>query len=1014
MSLSQRLITVTALLLLAALAAFGQGTTSTLSGTVSSDSGPLPGATISVSSPSLQGTRTTVSGATGTYNIPGLPPGPYTVTFTLEGMQPVIKKTTLQLAQTTAVDASLRVSAVTEAITVTATSQAVLESAQVASNITNKMLDKLPVNRTILGAVSLSPGVSSNGINGAFSISGAPSYDNVYLVNGTVVNENLRGAPENLFIEDAVQEVTVFPAGSISAEYGRFTGGVVSTITKSGGNEYSASVRDSLSNAKWTAKTPFRDAQGNPEPDHVSKLNGTFEETLGGYLLRDRLWFFGAGRQAKTDTQRFTSITSIPYDNGRDEKRVEAKLTGQVTAKHNIVASYLDIKDKRINDIQFSVMDLGSLFNRQLPNSLFSGQYNGVITSNLLATVSYSRKKFAFVGSGSPFTDIINGTLMVDNVRGTRYWTSTFCGTCGEEDRNNFVWSAKGNYFLSSKELGSHNIVGGVERFNETRLANNHQSGSDFRIIQNTPARIVNGVIYPVLDTTATIQWNPIFNLAHGTHLVTKSAFVNDKWDLNNRLSFQVGLRYDKNAGRDDDGHIVSNDSALGPRLGVSFDVRGDGKHRIFLNAARYVSKISDGNVGGSGNAAGNPSSLQWRYGGPVVNGLSVTNDQLTPTDKALGILWNWFNNTYCNPSTGCGVKNFTPTSQAGGSFIGASISGLSTIIPSSITSPSVDEITLGYGTQLARSAYVRVDLVKRDWHNFYSAEMLSSHTQVKDQFGNPTDVDYTVNDDHNIKRTYRGVDLQAQWRPSRFYTGGSYTYSKLRGNDLGETAANATIRNTPGQTYYPEYFNYAQRLPVGWLPEDTRHRLKAYAGYDFAFGRFGTFSPSLLQTVESGIPYSALGTIDATGRNNFPYTGIPVNPGYTLSNAGTQHSYYFGERGGYRTPYLRRTDLNLGYDFPLSRMMLFARWSVTNLLNQHAVLLPNQVVLTRRNGSGTGLLAFNPFTDTPIECPQGAAASVCSGMKANWQKGPDFGKPTSVNSYQAARTYAFTFGARF
>jgi hypothetical protein len=1007
-----RVLSACALLLLVAFAAFGQGTTSTLAGTVTSDGAGLPGATVTVTSPSLQGSRTTTSGQAGAYSIPGLPPGSYTVKFELQGMQPVVKKTDLLLNLTGHADADLKVSAVTEAITVTATAPAVLESSQIASNITNKMLDKLPVNRTILGAVSLVPGVSSNGINGAFAIAGAPSYDNVYLVNGTVVNENLRGAPENLFIEDAIQEVNV-TTGGISAEYGRFTGGVVSTITKSGGNEFSGSVRDSLSNAKWTAKTPFRDAAGAREADHTDKVNGTYEETLGGYILRDRLWFFGAGRQAKTDTQRFTSITNIGYVNGRDEKRVEAKLTGQVTSKHSLVGSYLNIKDKRINDIQFSVMDLGSVFNRELPNSLLAAQYNGILTTNLLATVGYSRKKFAFVGSGSPFTDLIKGTLMVDNVRGTRYWTSTFCGTCGDEERNNFVWNAKLNYFLSTHATGSHNVIGGLERFSETRLANNHQSGSDFRIVQNTQARIVNGNVFPVLDTTSNIQWNPIFALAHGTHLATKSAFVNDKWDFNNHLTFNVGLRYDKNAGRDDDGHVVSDDSALGPRLGLQWDVRGDGRHRINVNASRYVSKIADGNVGGSGNAAGNPSALVWRYNGPTVNGTSVPNDQLVPTDKALAILWNWFQNTYCNSAGACGVKNFTPISQ-GGAFSSASISGLSTIIPKSLVSPSVDEFTIGYGTQFARNAFARVDLVKRDWNNFYSAEMITSHPQAVDQFGNKTDVDYTTNDDKNIKRNYRGVDLQAQWRPSRFSTGVTYTYSKLRGNDLGETGPNATIRNTPGQTYYPEYLNYAQRLPVGWLPEDTRHRLKAWGSYDLSLGRWGVFTPALLQTIESGIPYSALGTIDASGRNNFPYSGIPANPGYTLSLLGNAHSYYFGERGGYRTPYLRRTDLTLGYDLPISRVMLFARGSVTNLFNQHAVLSPNQSVLTRRNGAATGLIAFNPFTDTPVECPQGNTAAQCTALKANWQKGSAFGTPTSVNSYQTARTYAFTLGARF
>ena len=998
MKVRTRLITLLSLVVLVAVPAFAQ-TTTNLRGTVTSGGSPLPGATITATSPNLQGARTTVSGANGDYNLAGLPPGDYTVKFELSGLATVTKKERLAVAQDAVINADLKVSSVTEAITVTASAPAVLETPGGTSNVTTKELDKLPIARTVLGAVSLSPGVSTNGINGAFAISGAPSYDNVYLVNGTVVNEELRGAPDNLFIEDAIQETTTMPFG-VSAEYGRFTGGVVSTITKSGGNEFSASVRDNLSNAKWTAKTPIETI------DHTDKLNNVYEETLGGYILRDRLWFFGAGRQAKTTTQRFTSITNIPYDFGRDEKRVEAKLTGAIGSKHNVNASYLDIKDQRINDRQFNIMDLSSTFNRELPNSLLAAQWNGIFGTNLLTTVSYARKKFAFVGSGSPFTDLINGTLMVDNVNVTRFWTSTFCGTCGDEERNNFDWSAKANYFLSTSSLGSHSLVAGTDRFSETRLANNHQSGSDFRVILNTQARIVNGIPYPVFDTTSTIQWNPIFNLAHGTHMVVKSAFVNDKWDLNNHFTFNIGARFDKNNGRDDDGHVVSDDSAFSPRLGVLFDIRGDGKHRVQANFSRYVSKVADGNVGGSANSAGNPSAFQWRYNGPVVNAASVSNDQLLTTDKALAILWNWFQ------SVG-GTNNFTPTS-AGGPFLSASVSGLSTLFPEPIVSPSVDEITLGYSIQINPNAFARVDLVKRDWHNFYAAEELVTNPHSVDQFGNKGDIDFTVNDDTNIKRYYRGVDVQGQWRKGRLMTGGSYTFSKLRGNDLGETNANATIRNIPSSRYYPEYFNYAQRLPIGWLPEDTRHRLKAYAAYDFGFGRFGTFTPALLQTMESGIPYSALGSIDATGRNNFPYVGIPVNPGYTLSNAGFTHNYYFGERGGYRTPYLRRTDLNLGWDVPVARLTLYARGQVTNVFNQDAVLTPNTSVLTRRNGAGTGLLAFNPFTDTPIECPQGATAATCTGLKANWQKGPQFGQPTSADSYQAARTYSVSFGARF
>ena len=228
----------------------GTGTTSSLSGNVTTGGKALPGVTVTISSPSLQGTRTVVTGEAGGYNFPALPPGAYSVSFELEGMNKVNQRTTLALAQPAHVDAEMKVAGMTEAITVTASAPAVLETTEISRNFSQKQIQELPVRRTVRDTVLLAPGVNSNGPNNQMTISGAPSFDNLFLVNGVVVNENLRGQPHNLFIEDAIQETTII-TGSVSAEYGRFTGGVVSTLTKSGGNEFSGSLRDSMTNPKW-------------------------------------------------------------------------------------------------------------------------------------------------------------------------------------------------------------------------------------------------------------------------------------------------------------------------------------------------------------------------------------------------------------------------------------------------------------------------------------------------------------------------------------------------------------------------------------------------------------------------------------------------------------------------------------------------------------------------------------------------------------------------------------------
>ena len=437
------------------LLAQGTGTTSSLNGTVTTDGKPLPGVTVTVSSPALQGTRTAVTGEAGGYYFPSLPPGAYTVAFDLEGMNKISKKTTLTLGQPGHVDAELKVSGVSEAITVTASSPAVLETTEVTRNFSQKQIAELPVRRNMTDTVLLAPGTNNNGPNNQISISGAPSYDNVFLVNGVVVNENLRGQPHNLFIEDAIQETTVF-TGAISAEYGRFTGGVVSSITKSGGNEFSGSLRDSLTNPDWIDKTAFVG-----EADHPNKIASVYEGTLGGFVMKDRLWFFGAGRHTKgapangfnaaqatlqgKNAAGVAIFNGLPFLNTVDENRYEGKLTGQITPKHNVVASYLNVKRTELNNFFGSIYDYDSLVaQRELPNTLKALAYNGVLTSNFLIEGQVSQKKFAFIDSGAPSTDRILGTLILD-AAGNRWHSPTFCGICTPEERNNDSAVLKGS-----------------------------------------------------------------------------------------------------------------------------------------------------------------------------------------------------------------------------------------------------------------------------------------------------------------------------------------------------------------------------------------------------------------------------------------------------------------------------------------------------------------------------------------------------------------------------------------
>jgi len=1054
MKIPRRLLLLAAVLLIAGSAlAQGVGTTSSLSGTVTTDGKALPGVTVTIASPSLQGMRTAVTGEGGGYNFPSIPPGQYTVSFELEGMQRVTKKLQLAVATPSRSDVDMKLSSVKESITVTAAAPAVLETTEMARNFDQKQIAQLPVRRNIRDTVLLAPGVNANGPNNQIMISGAPSYDNLFLVNGVVVNENLRGQPHNLFIEDAIQEQTTL-TGGISAEYGRFTGGVVSTLTKSGGNEYHGSLRDSMTNPNWIAENDFEKAAnaiaGSDVSKHPNTRSDIYEGTLGGFVMKDRLWFFGAGRHSKgapangfnaqvggisgtngkdASGKAINTFGGITFLNTNDENRYEGKLTGSLTPKHSIVASYLNIKLTENNNFFPPIYDTASIVTqRELPNSLKAIAYNGVITSNILVEGQASQKKFAFVHSGGVFTDQIKGTWISD--ANARFNAPVFCGVCTKEQRNNDLATAKGHYYLNTKSFGNHDFVGGGELYKETRLVNNNQSASNFTISSTGTANFLAGdpTPYPHFTPGNTIiNYRPILVTSTGDHFNTSGFFLNDKWDFSTRLSFNLGVRYDKNNVKDATGNVVSDDSAFSPRLGALWDVRGTGKDRVNVGYARYVSKITDGNAGGAGNAAGTPASFQWFYNGPAVNPVNSTGQivgtPVAPQD-ALKILFNWFN-TLCDSQNRCGINNV-------GNLASSSYPGFTQRVLGPITSPFVDEITLGYGHQFGSTAYVKLDLVKRDWHDFYGLMVNSTTGSITAPNGAVNDLAVLVNEDSFLKRYYRAAQLQFNWRAlNRVNIGGGYTLSTLRGNDTSEADGTATSAQTASDIFYPEYTHFAQRAPIGYLGGDVKHRGRVWAGYDLPTPA-GNLNLSVIQSADSGRAYSAIGTVDPTGTNaNFKYVGAPTqllgpyvpSPSNKLvpSQLSTSQNYYFSKRGEFRTASVFSTDLALNYEFPIRHVALFAQGQVVNIFNNSKIAdlsngrVDTTVLTSRSNGiAATGLSPFNPFTDTPIECPQGANAATCSSMHANWQKGPLFGQAVSKDGLQTPRTYRASFGVRF
>jgi Carboxypeptidase regulatory-like domain len=950
-------------------------TTGALEGTVTLAGKPLPGAHVTIASPAMQGSRTFDTDLNGRYHFEALPPGDYRVDFA-GGELHVSRTVRVAVAQTQELDAAMKVR---EDLIVAAAPESDVTSAPVSTNMTLPFIERLPVLRNQLATAQLAPGVTANVFNnGQLQISGGPGYDNLVLVDGVVVTENVLGQLRPMYVEDGIEETTTL-TGAIPVEYGRFTGGVVSTISKWGGNALHGSLRDNLSNPVWSAATPANESR----PD---TLNHVWEGTVGGSVVPDRLWFFGSGRWAKNDTARqtvavpaFGTATAasplVSYLEGNDQKRYEAKLTAQVDPRDSLSATFFRITTDGTNArFNANFYDLASLSARSIPESLGALHYNGVITPSFNLEAQASRRTFTQT-SGATTSDLVSGTVLLDRANSnTRFNSPSLCALCGGDHRDNDDARLKTSYSLATPRFGSHDLVAGADRFEERRTPANDQSGSGFLVFA-TRAQYSNGVIYPVFTPSTPngggtfIRWSPVTTGGVDDHLRTTSFFASDEWTAGTRWSGSVGARYDRDHAENADGSGVARDARVTPRLALQFDPRGDGWGRFTASYAEYASKFAD-NIASNGQIAGSAATIDYAYRGPGIN-VSQLN---TPMAAAIAALFNYFNSQQ-GGTANTAANNLRVNGQR-------VVPGYSAYFDGSLRMPYVRELTLGYGSSLARHGYMRLDLIRRDWHDLYSASVTPSTERTKTPLGLPVDL-LLITNSNQVTRQYRAAQFQARWNPRPFDAGVFYTYSKLRGNDDGETAAGAGPALDPSR-YYAEVMNYSQFAPMGYLSGDQRHRLRMWGGWTF-----GRMSASLLQTYDSGLPYSAVGQIARP--QTAPYNAVP---------AGT---YFFSGRGAYRTDNISSTNLALRWSQPLVRGLdLFVQGDLLNALNRHGIADSTKVSTSVTTAAtSTALKTFDPFHDTP-------AAGTNYALAAN------FGQALNEQAYQTPRTVRFSMGVRF
>src|SRR6185295_766610 len=318
--------------------------TGAIHGRVTSTDGlVLPGVTVEARSDVLPGPRATVSSSNGDYRLPALPPGSYTVKFSLSGMQGQTRKAAVQLAQDTAVDVTLGVSGVEETVTVTAEASLIdKNSATIATGLSDELIHGLPVGQDYRDLQKLIPGVQYTQELTRGPSAGGSGQDNVYSFDGVNVTVPLFGTLSAEPASHDIAQVTVIRGGAKAVDFDRAGGFAMDSVSRSGTSAYHGQVNFQLQTAGMAS-------------DLDSGVLSKFEQdrswldvNIGGPIVKDRAYFYGSYyRPEKSRDNRANLYGELPqYNSTRNEGF--GKLT--LTPTHSILLNFSYRDSKRVDE----------------------------------------------------------------------------------------------------------------------------------------------------------------------------------------------------------------------------------------------------------------------------------------------------------------------------------------------------------------------------------------------------------------------------------------------------------------------------------------------------------------------------------------------------------------------------------------------------------------------------------------------------------------------------------------
>ncbi|HEX7149857.1 MAG TPA: TonB-dependent receptor [Thermoanaerobaculia bacterium] len=708
-------------------------TTGRLIGVVTDSSGAaLPGVTVTLTSPQLLGTRTAITAADGGYEFPLLPPGRYRAEFTLAGLETKANDNiTVALDQTTRSDASLGVGTVSEAIVVSA-DQVVVDPTQTTTqaNFKEDHLKYASVGqaqRDYLAVLLQAPGVVED-TNGNPQVLGANSGQSAFVLDGVNSTDPVTHTFGTNLVFDSIQEISVQTLGK-DAEYGKALGAVINVVTKSGGNNFSGSL-----DVRYTSDSLVEEGSRN-RPDGEPRFDKELQQfenrepavTLGGPIIRDRMWFFGAYSRPETANVAPTLFDFTPGSRDFNGWNAFAKVTWAPLSDQTLTLRYTG-DNATIDHANFSSYyepDADTLASQS--TSIPTVSYDAVLNSRWLASAQLARvtNELSFGPyNGIDTTGSVDLATLIRSVNNSNYQAR-------DSKRDQFIAST--TYYL--ERFGSHAFKLGTDlEWNEFTSVNfltgtppdpslcseewGYAPGSTCGAWLFT----LNGEPYGVRIANR--------NPAETVESSARAFYVQDEWRPNQQLTARVGLRYERATFEPAGDQEVPDFELLQPRIGVAYD--------LFNNATSvlhgFYGKVMDD------NALSLPSFLS-----PV--------GTLT-TDFLLDHEGNW-----------------VPDSQSGGP------SGNQ--VDPNLKPTHSDEYSFGFTQRILSNTSVDLTAVYRQTNDIFEDTCFDQDTCPFFWLTNAPNGDADA-----LRSNYRGLIAKVETRPTSWLSGiVSYTVSKSRGS---------------------------------------------------------------------------------------------------------------------------------------------------------------------------------------------------------------------------------------